>query len=82
MSSVYICFQGGAADSFRSALAKLCEESLAVSITLRSGEELGAVLISMNDEVLVVERWDGETRLPSEVLATLPVADIVTVTVY
>jgi hypothetical protein len=82
MGSACMCFKDGAADSFRSALAKLCEESLAVSIALRSGEELGAVLISMNDEVLVFERWNRGSGLPSEELATLAVADIATVAVY
>jgi hypothetical protein len=77
-----ICFEDDVADSFRSALATLCEESPAVLIALRSGEELGAVLISVNDEVLVFEHWDSDKGIPSEDLATLGVMDISEVTVY
>ena len=82
MSSSCICFEHEAADSFQSALALLCEQSPAVSIVLRSGEELGAVLVSMNDQVLIFEHWNREKGLPGEELATLGVRDISAVTGY
>jgi hypothetical protein len=52
---------------------------VAVSIFLRSGQELGAVLISMNEEVQFFERWTRRTSLPSDELATVPVMEIATV---
>ncbi len=37
---------------------------LAVTITLRSGERFGAGLVSVDDGVLIYERWDDAAGLP------------------
>lgn len=82
MNPARIDFGDEAADSFASALAMLCEQSMAVSLVLRSGEELGAVLLSTNGDVLVFEHWNENEGLQSGDPATLRVGDIRLVTVY
>ena len=82
MNTVRIDFRNEAADSFIAALAMLCEQSMAVSLVLRSGEEIGAVLVSTNGDVLVFEHWNKDEGLPSGEPDTMNVSDISKVTVY
>jgi len=56
---------GPEADGFANALRNLCHRSLAMTITLHSGERFGAVLVSAEGGVLIYERWDEVTGLPS-----------------
>lgn len=79
---VRIDFRDEAADSFVATLVMLCEQSLAVSLVLRSGEEMGAVLLSANSDVLVFEHWNQERGQPSGELGTVHVSDISQATVY
>ena len=82
MSAARIDFEDEATDSFVSTLAMLCEQSMAVSLVLRSGDELGAVLLSTNGDVVVFEHWNENDGLPSGEPGTLRVGDIRRVTVY
>jgi len=56
---------GPESDGFADALRTLCHQTLAVTITLHSGERFGAVLVSAEDGVLIYERWDDAAGLPS-----------------
>jgi hypothetical protein len=54
-----------AAEGFVDVLALLAQHTTAVTVTLHSGQRFGAVLVSVNDAVLIYERWDKAEGLPS-----------------
>jgi len=67
---------GPEADGFADALRTLCDRSLAVTIKHHSGERFGAVLVSAEGGVLIYERWDEATGLPSGEPGTVEVEEI------
>jgi hypothetical protein len=70
------------ADGFTDVLRLLCAQSLAVTLTLRTGTEFGAVLVSAEDGVLIYEHWDEESGLPSGEPATVEINEIAEVRVF
>lgn len=54
---------GPDADGVAGAPRTLCHQTSAVTITLRSGKRFGAVLVSVDDGVLLYERRAEATRL-------------------
>jgi len=63
------------------ALGNRSRRRLAVTITLHSGKRFGAVLVSAEDGVLIYERWDEATGLPSGEPGTVEIEEIAEVRV-
>ena len=72
---------GPEADGFEGVLGLLSERSLAVTITLVTGEAFGAVLVSAENGTLIYERWDEAAGVPGCELRTLAVDRIAEVKV-
>ncbi|MHB8319937.1 MAG: hypothetical protein ACYDEP_12040 [Acidimicrobiales bacterium] len=73
---------GPEADGFTDVLRILCTQSLAVTLTLRTGTEFGAVLVSAENGMLIYEHWDDESGLPSGEPATVEIVEIAEVRVF
>ena len=56
---------GAEAEVFEDVLGLLCQRSPAVTLVLRSGIEIGAVLIAVDSGAVTFERWDATTGQPS-----------------
>jgi len=67
---------GPEADGFADALRTLCDRSSAVTITQHAGKRFGAVLVSAEGGVLIYERWDEATGLPSGEPGTVEIEEI------
>jgi hypothetical protein len=78
---VRIEFVSYGAEIFPAVVSTLCAQSTAV-LTMRSGEEIGAVLLSSNEDTVVFEHWYALADAPSGVIDACPVADIAKVKIY
>lgn len=67
---------GPEADGFAELLALLCHRTMAVTITLHSGQRFGAVLVSVDDGVLIYEHWDEVAGVPSGEPGTVEIDEI------
>jgi hypothetical protein len=68
-------------DAMLRVLAALCDLSVAVTITFRTGSERGVVLISASLDGLIVEEWDDEHEAPSGHPDTVPLDTVAKITV-
>jgi len=67
---------GPEADGFAEVLRSLCHQTPAVTITLHSDERFGAVLLSVDDGVLIYGHWDDAAGLPSGEPGTVNIEEI------
>jgi hypothetical protein len=71
-----------AADLLDEILTLVCRDTLAVSMVTRSGETIGAVLLSHNGQVVMYEQWDAAVGTPNGEPMVIAVAEIAEIRVF
>ena len=71
------------ADGFDQALGVLCKSKIAVSLVMKDGRELPAVLVAFGGgDTLIYEHWDDDIGHPSGELDTMALEGILGVRIY
>lgn len=67
---------------FHEHLSQLCDQVLVVTVELRSGEAVSAVLGFHDDHTLIYERWDPDRAAPSGIFGAVAIEDVASIVVY